>query len=82
MVFVVLQKEVQIMERKLLTNGKAFQRTEGKWQGTIWFMDEYGERRRKSFAANTQRAVNKRMKDYIEDFRKHQETAARVPTSL
>ena len=61
------------MERKLLTNGKAFQRTDGKWQGTVWYMDEYGERKRKSFAGSTQRAVNKKMKDYIEDFKKNRE---------
>ena len=53
------------MERQLLTNGKAFQRTDGKWQGTVWYKDEYGERRRKSFAGNTQRTVNKKMKDYM-----------------
>ena len=33
--------------RKLLTNGNAFKRTDGRWGGTVWYMDESGERKRK-----------------------------------
>ena len=36
-------------EKKLLTNGNAFKRTDGRWGGVVWYMDEAGERRRKSF---------------------------------
>lgn len=36
--------------RKLLTNGNAFKRTDGRWGGTVWYMDEAGERKRKSFS--------------------------------
>ena len=28
--------------RKLLTNGNAFKRTDGRWGGTVWYMDEAG----------------------------------------
>lgn len=34
-------------EKKLLTNGNAFKRTDGRWGGVVWYMDETGERRRK-----------------------------------
>ena len=35
------------MRKKLLTNGSAFKRTDDRWGGTVWFMDEKGERKRK-----------------------------------
>lgn len=37
-------------QKKLLTNGKAFKRTDNRWGGTVWYMDERGERKRKSFS--------------------------------
>lgn len=36
--------------RKLLTNGNAFKRTDSRWGGVVWYMDEQGERKRKSFS--------------------------------
>ena len=54
--------------KKLLTNGNAFKRTDGRWGGTVWFMDESGERKRKSFSGTTKQEVNKKMTAYIEDF--------------
>lgn len=56
------------MTRKLLTNGNAFKRTDGRWCGVVWFMDEHGERRRKSFSGVTKAEVNKKMTAYIADF--------------
>jgi len=41
------------MQKKLLTNGNAFKRTDGRWCGVVWFMDEAGERKRKSFSGTT-----------------------------
>lgn len=38
-------------QKKLLTNGKAFKRTDDRWGGTVWYMDESGER--KSFSNTT-----------------------------
>ena len=38
-------------QKKQLTNGKAFKRTDDRWGGTVWYMDEKGER--KSFSNTT-----------------------------
>ena len=58
------------MEKKLLTNGNAFKRTDGRWCGVVWYMDESGERKRKSFSGTTKQEVNKKMTEYISDFDK------------
>ena len=54
--------------RKLLTNGNAFKRTDGRWGGTICYMDEDGERKRKSFSGTTKQEVTKKMAAYVENF--------------
>ena len=59
-------------QRKLLTNGNAFKRTDNRWGGVVWYMDEQGERKRKSFSGTTKLEVNKKMKDYIADFHKQE----------
>ena len=56
------------MQKKLLTNGSAFKRTDGRWCGVVWYMDEKGERKRKSFSGTTKQEVNKKMTDYIAEF--------------
>ncbi len=56
------------MKKKLLTNGKAFKRTDNRWDGTVWYMDEFGERKRKSFSGTTKAEVNKKMTDYVAEF--------------
>ena len=56
------------MKKKLLTNGKAFKRTDDRWDGTVWYMDEKGERKRKSFSGTTKASVNKKMTEYIAEF--------------
>ncbi len=56
------------MQRRLLTNGNAFKRTDDRWGGVVWYMDEHGERKRKSFSGTTKAEVNKKMTDYIADF--------------
>ena len=43
------------MQRKLLTNGIFFKRTDGHWGGVVWYMDEQGHRKRKSFSGTTKR---------------------------
>ena len=55
-------------EKKLLTNGNAFKRTDGRWGGVVWYMDETGERRRKSFSGTTKAEVNKKMTEHIAKF--------------
>ena len=57
-------------QKKLLTNGSTFVRTDGRWGGVVWFMDELGERKRKSFSGTTKSEVTKKMKDYVADFDK------------
>ena len=57
-------------QRKLLTNGNAFVRTDGRWAGVVWYMDEHGERKRKSFSGTTKAEVNKKMTDYVATFDK------------
>ena len=56
------------MQRRLLTNGSAFKRTDNRWCGVVWYMDEQGERKRKSFSGTTKAEVNRKMTDYIMDF--------------
>lgn len=56
------------MQRRLLTNGNAFKRTDNRWGGVVWYIDEHGERKRKSFSGTTKAEVNKKMTDYIADF--------------
>ena len=68
---VVLKKGVICMSQKrLLTNGNAFKRTDNRWCGVVWYMDERGVRKRKSFSGTTKQAVNKKITDYIADFKK------------
>ena len=68
--------------RKLLTNGNAFKRTDGRWGGTVWFMDESGERKRKSFSGTTKQEVNKKMTAYIENFNNEVETSIEANKTL
>ena len=56
------------MQKKLVTNGNAFKRTDGRWCGVVWYMDEHGERKRKSFSGTTKAEVNKKITEYIADF--------------
>lgn len=56
------------MQKQLLTNGNAFKRTDGRWGGVVWYKDEQGERKRKSFSGTTKVEVNKKMTDYITKF--------------
>ncbi len=56
------------MQRKLLTNGNVFKRTDGRWCGVVWYMDEQGNRKRKSFSGTTKQEVNKKITAYIAEF--------------
>ena len=69
-------------KRKLLTNGNVFKRTDGRWGGTVWFMDESGERKRKSFSGTTKQEVNKKMTAYIENFNNEVETSIEANKTL
>lgn len=73
-------------DRKLLTNGNAFKRTDNRWGGVVWYMDESGERKRKSFSGTTKAEVNKKMTEYISDFNssiiESQESKKRLKDSM
>ena len=43
------------------------------WSGVVWYMDEHGERKRKSFSGTAKADVNKKMTDYIADLENHAE---------
>ena len=68
--------------RKLLTNGNAFKRTDGRWGGTVWYMDESGDRKRKCFSGTTKQEVNKKMTAYIENFNIKIETSIEANKTL
>ena len=56
------------MQRKLLTNGNVFKRTDNRWGGVVWYQDEKGDRKRKSFSGTTKQEVNQKITDYIAAF--------------
>ena len=57
-----------IHAEKITDKRNVFKRTDGRWCGCIWFMNEQGERKRKSFSGTTKQEVNKKIKDYIAAF--------------
>lgn len=56
------------MQKKLLTNGSVFKRTDGRWGGVVWYADEQGGRKRKSFSGTTKQEVNRKITAYIAEF--------------
>ena len=66
----LLVKGSDTMQKKLLTNGNVFKRTDGRYGGTIWYADESGERKRKSFSGTSKQEVNKKITNYISEFEK------------
>ena len=84
---VLYLKEVIFMSiRKLLTNGNAFKRTDNRWGGVVWYMDDQGARKRKSFSGTTKAEVNRKMTDYIAEFNRSkiesQETKKKLRDSM
>ena len=51
-------------------SGSSFLRTDGLCGGVMWYMDERGERKHKSFSGTTKAEVNKKMTDYVAAFDK------------
>ena len=56
------------MQKKLLTTGNMYKRSDGRWVGVVWYMDESGERKRKSFSGTTKQKLGKKITAYIESF--------------
>ena len=61
-------KGSDMIQRKLLTNGNAFKRTDGRWGGVVRYMDEQGNRKKKSFSGTTKQEANKKITNYIAEF--------------
>lgn len=56
------------MQKKLLTNGNIFKRTDDRWNGVVWYLDEQGQRKRKSFCGNSKLEVKEKITAYIAVF--------------
>ena len=55
-------------QKKLLTNGTTSKCNDGRWHGTVWYLDEAGERKRSAFSGVNKKDVEKKMKEYTEHF--------------
>ena len=58
------------MQRKLLTEGSSFKRTDGRWCSVVWYMDEEGERKRKSFCGLTKQDADRKAAEYVAEFKR------------
>ena len=56
------------MQKKLLTSGSIFKRTDGRWNGVVWYLDEQGQRKRKSFCGVSRQEVKEKITEYIAAF--------------
>lgn len=74
------------MQKKLLTNGNIFKRTDARWNGVVWYLDEQGQRKRKSFCGNSKQEVKEKITEYIATFNEHltasDESKARLEDSM
>ena len=53
------------MQRKLLTNGNVFKLIDGRWNGAVWYLDEQGQRKRKSFCGTSKSEAKEKITEYI-----------------
>ena len=81
MVLCVLERGDK-MQRKLLTSGNVFKRTDSRWGGVVWYLDEDGERKRKSFSGTTKSEVNGKITDYIALFQAELENSKVINQKL
>ena len=51
-----------------MTNGNIFKRTDGRWNGVVWYSDEQGAKKRKSFCGTTKQEVKGKLSAYLADF--------------
>ena len=56
------------MQKKLLTNGNVFKRTDNRWNGVVWYLDEQDQRKRKSFCGAFKQEVKEKITEYIAAF--------------
>ena len=48
-----------------MTNGNIFKRTDGRWNGVVWYSDEQGAKKRKSFCGTTKQEVKGKLSAYL-----------------
>ena len=63
------------MKKKLLTTGNTFKRTDGRWNGVVWHLDEQGQRKRKSFCGISKPEVKEKITKYIAAFNQELEAS-------
>ena len=68
MVLCAVAKGVMCMQRQLLTSGNVPKRTDGRWNGVVWYMDEQGQRKRKSFSGTSKQEVKEKITAYVTAF--------------
>ena len=84
---VVLEKELILCQQGnyLLTATLSRGQT-NRWGGVVWYMNESGEHKRKSFSGTTKAEVNKKMTEYIASFNdsiiESQETKKKLRDSM
>ena len=69
-------------QKKLLTNGTTSKCNDGRWHGTVWYLDEAGERKRSAFSGVSKKDVEKKMKEYTEHFYDDQQSLISWTTSI
>ena len=62
-------------QKKLLTSGNIFKSTDGRWAGVVWYLDEQGQRKRKSFSGKTKPDAKQKITDYIAVFNQELEAS-------
>ena len=70
------------MQKKLLPSGNIFKRTDGRWNGVVWYMDEQGKRKKKFFCGTTKPEVKTKITDYIAAFNQQLMEADEVKKTL
>ena len=55
------------MQRKLLESGNIFKRSDGRWNGVVWYSDEQSSKKRKSSAGPANKRSDK-ITAYLADF--------------
>ena len=54
------------MRRELLDNGNIWQKSDGRWIGTVRYKDEFGEAQRKNFSAKKKKDLQVKINKYVE----------------
>ncbi|MCR4719523.1 MAG: hypothetical protein K5768_07835 [Firmicutes bacterium] len=47
------------MKKRSITSGNVFKRTNGRWYGVVWYIDEAENRKRKSLSGTTRQSANR-----------------------